>query len=94
MFEVLLEDCRLREEEARQVETFPEEPEEESTDTEMADDEGRGDPEPSDLHEEADAEVAPPPPRMRALSLWYLAGTSSLLRRMPSSCSQHPNRKA
>ena len=60
-FEVLLEDCRLREEEARQVETSPEEPEEESTNTEMADDKGRGDPGPSDLCEEADAEVAPPP---------------------------------
>ena len=51
--EVLLKDCRMWEEEARQVETFPEEPEEESTDTEMADDEGRGDPEPSYLCEEA-----------------------------------------
>ena len=60
-FEVLLKDCRLWEEEARQVETFPEEPEEESTDVEMADDKGHGAPEPSDLREEANAEVAPPP---------------------------------
>ena len=43
------------------METSPEEPEEESTDMEMADDEGRGDPVPSDLHEEADTEVPPPP---------------------------------
>ena len=61
MLEVLLEDCRMREEEAHQVETLPEEPEEESTDTEMADEEGHGDAEPSDLHEEADMEVAAPP---------------------------------
>ena len=59
--EVLLEDCWMREEDARQVETLPEEPEEDSTNTEMADDEGRGDPEPSDLRDEADAEVAAPP---------------------------------
>ena len=51
----------MREEEDRLVETLPEEPEEDSTDTEMADDEGRDDPEPSDLREEADAEVAAPP---------------------------------
>ena len=61
MFEVLLKDCRMPEEEAHQVETLPEEPEEESTNTEMADDEGCGEPEPSDLHEEADTEVAAPP---------------------------------
>ena len=43
------------------METSPEEPEEETTDMEMADDKGRGDPEPSDPHEEADTEVLPPP---------------------------------
>ena len=51
----------MQEEEACQVETSPEEPEEESTDTEMADDEGRGDPEPSDLREEANTEAPTPP---------------------------------
>ena len=51
----------MQEEEARQKETIPEEPEEESTDTEMANDEGRGDPGPSDLREEADVEVTAPP---------------------------------
>ena len=51
----------MQEGEAQQVETSPEEPEEESTDMEMADDEGRGDPEPSDLCKEADMELSPPP---------------------------------
>ena len=51
----------MQEEEARQVETSPEEPEEETTDTEMADDEGHDDPEPSDPHKEANMEVLPPP---------------------------------
>ena len=60
-YEDLLEDCQMQEGEACQVETSPEEPEEESNDTEMADDEGRGDPEPSDLHEEANMEIPPPP---------------------------------
>ena len=43
------------------METSPEQSEEETTDTKMADDEGHGDPEPSDPHEEADMEVLPPP---------------------------------
>ena len=43
------------------METSREQPEEETTDMEMADDEGCGDPEPSDPHEEADMEVLPPP---------------------------------
>ena len=60
--EVLLEDCRMQEEEAHQVETEEVEIEEDSTDTEMADDEGHDDPEPPDLREEADVEVAAPPP--------------------------------
>ena len=51
----------MQEEEARQVETSHEQPEEETSDTEMVDDEGRGDPEPSDPHEEADREDLPPP---------------------------------
>ena len=60
-YEDPLEDCRMQEEEARQVETSPEEPEEDTTDTEMVDDEGRGDPEPSDPCKETDMDVLPPP---------------------------------
>ena len=54
MYEDLLKDCQMQEEEAHQEEAPPEDPDEESSDTEMADDE-------DDLHEEADAEVPPPP---------------------------------
>ena len=43
------------------METSLEEPEEDTTDMEMVDDEGRDDPEPSDPHEEADMDVLPPP---------------------------------
>ena len=50
----------MQEEEAHQEEAPPEDPKEESTDTEMADDEGHDDPGPSDLREEANAEVPPP----------------------------------
>ena len=57
----LIENCRMQEEEAHQVETSPEQPEKETSDMEMADDEGRGDPEPSDPREEADTEDLPPP---------------------------------
>ena len=89
MYEDLLEDCQMQEEEACQEETSPEEPEEESTDMEMADDEGHGDPGPSDLCEEADVL----PLRTRALPLRCLAGMSSPPRRMPSSCSHHHNLK-
>ena len=51
----------MQEEEARQVETSHEQPEEETSDTEMVDDEGRGGPEPSDPRKEADMEDLPPP---------------------------------
>ena len=51
----------MQEEEAHQEETSPEEPEEESTDMEMADDEELVDPGPSGLCKEADVEVPPPP---------------------------------
>ena len=52
----------MQEEEARQVETSPEQPEDEdTTDTEMADDEEHGGPEPSDPRKEADMDVHPPP---------------------------------
>ena len=59
-YEDLLKDCQMQEEEARQEETSPEEPGEESSDTEMANDEEHGDPGPSDLCKEADVEVPPP----------------------------------
>ena len=61
MYEDLLEDCQMQKEEACQEEAPPEDPKEDSSDTEMADDEECGDPGPSDLHEESDAEVPPPP---------------------------------
>ena len=54
MYEDLLKDCQMQEEEAHQEEAPPEDPEEESSDTEMANDE-------DDLHEEANVEVPPPP---------------------------------
>ena len=54
MYEDLLEDCQMQEEEAHQEEAPPEDPDEEYSDTEMADDE-------DDRREEADAEVLPPP---------------------------------
>ena len=60
-YEDLIKNCQMQEEEACQVETSPEQPEEETTDMEMADDEGRGDPEPSDPCKEADMEDLPPP---------------------------------
>ena len=43
------------------METSHEQPEEETSDTEMVDDEGRGGPEPSGPREEADTEDLPPP---------------------------------
>ena len=54
MYEDLLEDCRMQEEEAHQEEAPPEDPDEESSDIEMADDE-------DDRREEADVEVLRPP---------------------------------
>ena len=57
----LIENCRMQEEEARQVETSHEQPEEETSDMEMVNDEGCGDPEPSDPCKEADTEDLPPP---------------------------------
>ena len=59
--EVLIEECRMQEEEARQAETFQEDSEEEPLDEEMADDDERDDLEPSGPHEEADEEVPTPP---------------------------------
>ena len=43
------------------METSHEQPEEETSDTEMVDDEGHGDPDPSNPREEADMEDLPPP---------------------------------
>ena len=60
-YEDLIENCRLQEEEAHQVETSHEQPEEGTSDTEMVDDEGRGGPELSGPREEADMEDLPPP---------------------------------
>ena len=60
-YEDLIEDCRMQEEEAHQEEEeISHEEEEEVTDTEMVDEEERGDPEPSDPHGEADTEGPPP----------------------------------
>ena len=58
--EASLEECQIQEEEARQAETFHEDPREELLDEEMDDDE-RGDPEPSGPCAEADKEDLPPP---------------------------------
>ena len=59
--EVLIEECRMQEDEARQAETFQEDSEEEALDEEMADDDERDNPEPSGPREEADKEVPIPP---------------------------------
>ena len=91
-FEDLVEDCRMLEEEARCMEEdeacmeeeICQEQEEEVTDAEMADEEEHGDPEPSGLHGEADT---------KGLLLWPLLKMLSPPRRMPSSCSRHPNLK-
>ena len=84
-YEKLIEDCRMQEEEACLEEEIPwEQEEEEVTNAEMVDEEEHGDPEPSGPHGEADTEGPPP-----------LASTEDAVspRRMPSSCSQHPNPK-
>ena len=58
--EDLIEDCRILEEEACQEEISPDQPEEETSNAEMVDDEERGLPEPSGPQEEADAEDPSP----------------------------------
>ena len=81
----IIEDCRMQEEEAHQEEEISHEQEEEEVpDAEMVDEEERGDPEPSDPHREADAEGP---------LLWIPLVMLSPLRRMPYSCSWHPNLK-
>ena len=59
-FENLIEDCRMQEEEANLEEEICQEQEEEVTNIEMADEEERGDPEPSGSHGEADTKGPPP----------------------------------
>ena len=84
-YENLIEDCRMQEEEARlEEEISHKQEEEEVTDAEMVDEEERSDPEPSD-----------PVGRLiqRAALLWSPLKVLSPPRRMPSSCSQHPNPK-
>ena len=51
----------MQEEEAHQVETFPEDPKEELLNEQMADDDEHDDPEPSGPCEEADEEFPTPP---------------------------------
>ena len=87
--EALIEECRMQEEEARQAETFHEEPKEELLDEEMAEDDDRDDLEPSGPCAEADEEDPLLPWRRRTLLLRNLRVMSSLPRRTPSSCSQH-----
>ena len=90
-FENLIKDCRMLEEEAHcmeedeaRMEEICQEQEEEVTDAEMADEEERGDPKPS----------APVGKLiLRAPLLWPLLKMLSPPRRMPSSCSRHPNPK-
>ena len=83
----------MQEEEACQEEEISHKKEEEEVtdaemvdeaDAEMVDEEERDDPEPSDPHGEADTEGP---------LLWPLRGMLSPPRRMPSSCSRHPNPK-
>ena len=62
-YENLIEDCRMQEEEAcQEEEIFHEQEEEEVTDAEMVEEEERGDPEPSDPHEETEADTEGPSP--------------------------------
>ena len=83
----------MQEEEAHQEEEISHEQEEEDVtnaemvdeaDTEMVDEKERDDPEPSDPRGEADTEDP---------LLWPPRGMLSPPRRMPSSCSRHPNPK-
>ena len=83
-FENLIEDCQMQEEEAHLEEEICQEQEQEVTDMEMADEEERGDPQPSG-----------PMGRLipRAPLPWSPLKMLSPPRRMPSSCSRHPNPK-
>ena len=81
-YENLIEDCRMQEEEAHLEEKISQE--QEVTDAEMVDEEEHSDPEPSGSCGEADTEGP---------LLWPPLKMLSPQRRMPSSCSRHPNPK-
>ena len=82
-YENILKDCRMQEEEAHQEEvTLPEQEEEGDTDTKMVEEGEHGDGEPSGPQGVAKTEDAPP---------LVPAGVASPLRKMPFSCSRHPN---
>ena len=82
-YEDILEDCRMQEEEARQEEEiFHEQEEQEDTDTEMVEEGERSDVEPSGSQGVVGT-------RTPLLSIPLVMLSS--LRRMPSSCSRHPN---
>ena len=84
-YENIIKDCRMQEEEAHQEEEPSHEwEEEEAINAEMVEEEERGDAEPSG-----------PKGRLilRAPLLWIPLVMLSPLRRMPSSCSRHPNPK-
>ena len=84
-YENIIEDCRMQEEEACQEEEPSHEwEEEEAIDAEMVEEEEHGDAEPSGPQGMADTEGA---------LLWIPLVMLSPLRRMPSSCSRHPNLK-
>ena len=84
-YEDLIEDCQMQEKEVRLEEEISwEQEEEEVTDAEMVDEEERGDPEPSGCHGEL---------ILRAPLLWSPLKVLSPPRRMPCSCSRHPNPK-
>ena len=77
------------------MKTSPEEPEEETTDTEMADDEGCDDPEPSNPRKEADTEVLPPPlkdagPTPLARGGYVISPEEDALLMQPASKSEGP----
>ena len=91
-YEDLIENCQLQEE-ARQVETSHEQPEEETSDTEMVDDKGCGGPEPSGPRKEQTWRTSLLPSRTRAPLLRHPMEMPSLPRKTPSSCSQHHNWK-
>ena len=91
-FKNLIEDCQMLEKEVRHIEEdeacleeeICQEEEEEIADVEMAEEEEQGDPEPSGPMERL---------ILRAFLHWSPLEMPSPQRRMPSSCSQHPNLK-
>ena len=89
-YENLIEDCRMQEEEISH-----EQEEEEVTNTEMVDEEECSDPGHCGPHGEADTEGLPPLDSVEdaAPLLWTPLEMLSSPRRMPSSCSRHPNLK-